>query len=387
MKKKLLALSLTMLFFVTFVSCDFLSTINAVRGFYTEYNEFSALYNNATQYTVLTETDLTISNTTIESMLPSSSRVYFMLDENSTFFYVEQNLQEDSRMTLYEDAADLYVAYEIDGNVVTPKLPEPEERFNGNTNANILNDSFSYEDVQNENKTGDRTYELDVILTQAINLDVLSDFLDQIKVFDESLTSLNDVLAHLIITFDSVDSTIDVTATVTEHTITFEDSSTVTFSLNNHTVLKIPEVFEMPDVFAAPYEMVAVDNILLARRVYGVDEAIVYPAVTDQPGWVQVYLEAGTYELVSANPTSFVASLFDATETPVEWNATEDNSYVVDIEVAGTYYLYVTPTADFTTDLVFDLDESSVVITTTEATTTEAVTTEEVTTETTTTLE
>lgn len=373
MKKKLVSLSLVMIFFMTFVSCDLLSTINAVRGFYTEYNEFSALYNNTTQYTVLTETELTISNSTIESMVPVNSRVYFMLDENSDFFYIEQNLEGEDTVTLYEDTADLYVAYQIDGMVVTPTLPADGERYVGNTNANMLNDNFSYEDVQNENKTGDRTYEFDVVLTKALNLDMLSSFLDQLKVFDEELTSLNDVLAHLIITFDSVDSTIDVTATVAEYTITFEDTSTVTFSLNNHTVLKIPENFEMPNVFAEPYQMVAVDDIQLARRVYNVDETIAYPAVSGQSGWVQVYLEVGGYDLVSEHQTSFIASMVDADHNPFNWFASEADTYQVVILEAGTYYLQVTPLEDFETDLQFQLSDQFGVVTT--STTTEPTTT------------
>ncbi len=373
MKKKLLSLSLIMIFFMTFVSCDLLSTINAVRGFYTEYNEFSALYNDTTQYTVLTETELTISNSTIASMVPVDSRVYFMLDQNSDFFYIEQNLEGEDMVTLYEDTADLYVAYEIDGMVVTPTLPEDGERYTGNTSANMLNDNFSYEDVQNENKIGDRTYSFDVVLTKALDLNALSGFLDQIKVFDEELTKLNDVLAHLVITFDSVDSTIDVTATVEEYTIAFDDTSTVTFSLNNHTVLKIPENFEMPDVFAEPYQMVAVDDVRLARRVYNVDQPIIYPAVSGQSGWVQVYLETGVYELVSDYPSNFVASVVDVNENPVNWNVTDDNSYVLDVN-AGTYFVQITPSVDFTTDLVFDLLVAPVP-TTTEPITTESTTT------------
>ena len=91
--------------FFAFVSCDLLSTINAVKGFYTEYTEFSEIYNDATQYSVLTETQLTISDTNIEEMLPLNSRVYFMMDTESEFLYVEQNLQGENRnRTIIESA-------------------------------------------------------------------------------------------------------------------------------------------------------------------------------------------------------------------------------------------------------------------------------------------
>lgn len=385
MKKKILSLAMLGLLFMVFTSCDFLSTLNAVRGFYQEYQEFSGVYNNATQYTVLTETQLDITNTNIETIVPSDTRVYFMFDQNSEFMYVEQNLEGEQRNSLYQNASDLYIEYMIDDfDVVTPRVPTDEQRFDGNTGANFVNESFSYTDVQNENKTGDRTYEMDVILTKAINLDALGDFLNELKVFDESLAVLNDVVAHLTITFDSVDSTIDVRAVVDSYQITFEDQSTVTFSLTNHTVVKIPENFEMPNVFEDPYQMVAVDDEVygkqLARRVYVAEEDITYPGTENQSGWVKLDLGTGVYELNVENPDNFLITLYDADEMEIGMS---EEGY--DLQ-AGTYYLYITPISDAQVNVTVHQIGGVVITTTTEAvttvvTTTEAVTTEEITTE------
>ncbi|XMB72238.1 hypothetical protein RJI07_09045 [Mycoplasmatota bacterium WC30] len=383
MKKKIITLSLLMVLFMTFVSCDFLSTLNAVKGFYTEYTEFNEVYNNATQYTVLTETELIISDTNIESIVPQDTRVYFMYDQDSDFLYVEQNLEGVDRVSLYEENSELYVEYVIVGDVVTPTAPAEEDQYGGSTDANFLNDNFSYEDVTNENKTGDRTYTLDVVLTQAINLDALGDFVDQLKVFDEDLSVLNDVIAHLTITFDSVDSTIDVTAVVEEYQIVFEDESSVTFSLNNHTVVKSPEDFAFPNVFAAPYQMVAVDDIDLARRTYIHDEVINYPAVSGENGWVKLELVPGIYGLESALASNFTAVLYDESEVMVEMTIVDLYIAQVTIVDGGTYYLYISPIADFQSDITMVLIEDHSPITTTATITTETpVTTAPVTTET-----
>lgn len=387
MKKKLLTLALLAVSFSLFVSCDFLSTIQAVKGFYTEYQNFTGIYENAEYYTVLTETDLTISNTTIESILPSQTRVYVMFDSRSPYLYVEQNLEGVERKSLFEDVpGGLYIEYVIDeSNLVTARIPTNEEKFEGNTNASFLNDSFSYEDVQNENKTGDRTYELDVLLTQAINLDALGSFIDELAVFDSSLNVLDNVVAHLVITFDDVDSTIDVTATVDEYVITFDDESTVTFSLSNRTVIKVPENFEMPNVFADPYTFIAPSDIQLARQKYVEGVTVSYPSTTNVDGYLEFVLEAGTYQFLTDES---MVSLYKADGSSFAITAT-DEGYEVTVTEGGSYFLKVIPVADGTVTVSLENVGDDVVTTTTvEETTNEATTvettTEEVTTDSTT---
>ena len=308
-----------------------------------------------------------------------------MFDQDSDFLYVEQNLKGLNRVSLYEDAEDLYVEYLIVDDVVTPTIPAEEDRYDGNTDANFLNDNFSYEDIQNENKTGDRTYEFDVVLTQAVNLEAIGDFIDELKVFDDSLESLNDVVAHLIITFDSVDSTIDVNAVVDNYQIVFDDESTVTFSLTNHTVVKIPVDFAFPDIFSAEYQMVAVDNIALARRAYMHDEVVNYPAVSGENGWVKLDLVPGIYGFESAMASKFTALLYDGydeSKTMIEMTIVDLYIGQFTIVEGGTYYLYINPIADFQSDITMVLIEdhspitTTVPVVTTEAPTTEAPTTE-----------
>ncbi len=365
MKKKLLTITSMLLLFFALASCDILSTILAAKGFYDEYQTYTPIYNEATYYTILTETDLTISDTDVEGLDEIHARVYLELDQESTFMYVEQTIGEESKASMYEDGTDIYVEYIIDGTVVTPSLPEGGERFDGSTNANILNDNFTYESVENENKTGNHTYEFDVYLNQAINLEALGNFVDQLEIFGGDTTSFDDAVAHVVCTFESTDSVIDVTASVTDYTITFEDQTYVTLSLVNHTQLSIPEDFAMRDIFSDAYQMVAVDNILLARRPYAGDEVIVYPAVAGESGWAKLELGEGIYELQSAHFASMTLSLFHDDETAV----TVNEDWQFELTESETLYLYIQPGADFDMDIVVAIIGGAA-LTSTEATTT-----------------
>ncbi len=375
MKKKLMTIMMLLVLVFTLASCDFLSTIEAYKGFYTDYQDYSARYDEATNYTVLTETEFTISDATAEGLNDISSRVYVMLDETSPFLYVEQTLDGISETSLYEDGEDLYVEYIIDGNVATPTIPADGERYDGSNSANIFNENFNYEDVQNEKKTVDHTYEMDVYLNQVINLDELTDFISQVEVFGGSLSSFDNALAHVVVTFTDQDSVIDLSIAVTDYTITFEDQTYVTLSLTNHTVLSIPEDFEMPNVLADPYQLVAVDDIRLARRVYTPGEVITYPALSGQPGWVQVSLQAGIslFTIETDGTIPYTYTLYDSEQNPVDLTPTMyDNTKSIELTEAGTYYLYISPLADVQIDIAV-LDENNPINVTT--TTTEAVAT------------
>jgi len=348
MKKKMLTVSLMLMLSVALASCDFLSSLKAVTGFYKEYQEYSAIYEEATQYTVLTETDLTISDTNIDDIDETHARVYVMFDQNSDFLYVEQTLGDVSQKALYEDAENLYVEYLIEGDVVTPSLPAAEDRYDGSTTANILNENFSYEDVSGENSPETHVYEFDIYLNQAINLDALTGFVDQLAIFGGDLTSFDNAVAHVTVSFVSEESQIDVSVQLTDYTITFEDSSYVTLSLTNHTLLMIPTDFAFPDVFHAPYQMVAVDNIQLARRIYDADETIDYPATASQAGWVQVYLEPGIYQVDSEHLSDLTFELKDPAMDPFNL----DSSMQFRVVEAGSYYMSITPAVDMQMDVV-----------------------------------
>src|SRR6056297_3040965 len=169
MKKKLLVLFVIAFMGISVMGCDLLSTINAVTGFYQEYTTYSERYETTDVMTVLTETGLTIDETNVEGLTDMSTRHYFEIDMDSEFLYTEQTMDGESKTSVYQDTGDIIYEFIIEEQKVTPRIATAEEK--ASTDMQIFNDSFSYESVENENKTGDHTYEFDVLLSQVVNLD------------------------------------------------------------------------------------------------------------------------------------------------------------------------------------------------------------------------
>lgn len=377
MKKKFLTLFTLVAMLFVLASCDLLSTLNAVTGFYKEYNTYSDIYNDAKQFTILTETELTIiESTTTETLDNIDSRVYVMFDTESDFMYVEQNLLDTATVSVFEEDGDDVYEYLINDTLVTPTIPVDGESFNTDTDANIFKDDFDIQTVENENKTGDHTYEMDVYLNQAIELDELSGFADQLSILGGSLASFDDALAHVVVTFTETDSVIDLQVTLENYTITFEDTTYVTLTLSSHIVISVPENFEMPDVFSDAYQMIAKDDVMLARRPYAPEQVIRYPSKTGESGYARLVLTPGIYEVASDdNMSNFTYVLYDEAMQVVD--VSNGNFTVVGEK---TYFLYLTPLTDFDMDVYLNMiEDHSPVYTepiTTEPTTTETVTTE-----------
>ncbi|MBU0997252.1 MAG: hypothetical protein KKE16_04320 [Firmicutes bacterium] len=350
--KKLLTISLVAALMFVLAGCDLLSTIQAIKGFAQDYPVYSQRYTDATQFTVSAVTDLTVTDTNIPEMTSVHSEVYYMIDKNSPFLYAEETLDDVSSTSVYESAGSLYIQYVIEDQIVTPTIPISESTTQ--SDSNIFNmDDFSVTDVQNENLIGDHSYQFDIYLSQVIDLEKLSGFADKLKLFDEDLSSFDNALANVILTFTDYESVMDIQVSLTDYTITFEDDSYLTVSLTNHTIMTIPTEFVMPDVFGSDYQMVAVDNIELARKVYHANEVIVYPVTAEQNGWIQLYLEAGTYDLMSNQWGLFSSSsVYDSTQTLIPYNSVGMIQFTAPTE--GTYYFYLVPTTDCTLDLSFE---------------------------------
>jgi len=349
--KKLLTISLVAALMFVLAGCDLLSTIQAIQGFAQDYPDYSQRYTDATQFTVSAETNLTVSDTNIPDLTSVHSEMYYMIDKNSPFVYAEETMDDVSSTSVFESAGALYIQYVIEENVVTPTIPISESSTQSDMNIFKM-DNFSVSDVQNENKIGDHSYQFDIYLNQVIDLEKLTVFADKLKIFDEDLSSFDNALANVILTFTDVDSVMDIQVTLTDYTVTFEDESYLTMTLTNHTIMTIPTDFAMPDVFGSDYQMVAVDNIDLARKIYNANEEIVFPVTANQNGWIQLYLEAGTYDVISDQLGLFSGSnVFDYTQTVIPYNSVNMIQFTVATE--GTYYFYLVPTTDFTLDLSF----------------------------------
>lgn len=336
--KKFISAMLAVLLFTAMTGCDLLSTIIAVKDFSVEYTQYSTLYSNTTYFTVQTETDITVSDTNIDAMDDMSTQLAFSFDKETPFTLAYQDLNGVEKLSVYENAGDYLFEYLIDGNVVTPTLPISDDPLD--TNDLFTMDSLSMSDVQNELKLAEHSYEFDIYLSQVVNLEKLATFAEQLKVFDESLSSLDNAIAHVVITFTEVDSVIDIQATLTDYRIDFDETNYVVFSLTNHTVLEIPADFSIPDVFSNDYLMKPGSEILLARKAYLADTSYVIPLTQDEAGYSKFSLEAGTYD-ISFDSSQFDFAVYDVSGNLIPLEAVD--SYRIVLASAQDIYLYFDP--------------------------------------------
>ncbi len=349
--KKILSIVLVSLLFVVMTSCDLLSTIKALKGFSEEYPLYADIYQNTTYYTVSSETVITVAQTNIEGLVSMTSDLYFAIDKTSGITYVDQTINDVNELSLFVRTSDLLIEYQIDEAIVTPIIPEVDA---DNTTDGIFNmdDGFSVNDVSNELIVEDHWYQFDVYLSKVIDLEKLTVFAEKLKAFDNEFTMFDDAVATVNIKFNEVESVIDIDAIVTDYRIEFEDSSFAVVSISNHTLMKVPTDFSTPDVFSSDYQMVAVDDIRLATKVYSALEQIVFPVTAFENGWIQVYLEAGTYDLISDYLSYFSTSImYNQSQEVIPYNPV--GMIQVTVTEAGNYYFYLVPDRDFTFDLMF----------------------------------
>lgn len=344
--KKLLLIVMFFSFGVLLMGCSLLSSIKAVKGFSEDYNIYMPIYQNASFYTVSTDTSVNVIDTNVEGLTSFSDSMNFVIDKANSLTYIEQNLNGFETASLIQKLPLLTIEYVIDGDTILPTIPTSEE----SVDTNIFNsdNSFSLNDISNENVTGDHQYEFDIFLTQVVDLDKLTTLAEQFSIFEEGLSVFDNALAHVTVQFTEEESVIDIYATLTEYQITFEDGNNATISLTNHTVMTIPSDPVIFDVFSNDYTFIAVDDIRLATKVYDSDSEINLPVVEGENGWIQLYLEAGTYTIESSNFGAISSSyLVDSSMELIEYNAV--NSIQITVPTSGSYYFYLVPT--FTTEI------------------------------------
>jgi len=349
MKKMLVFASILLLSFA-FISCDFLSTILAAKDFSVEYTTYSEIYENAEIVVIDTDTSITIDETNVVGLADKTASVKWADNNTTDLAHLTQTIDSVSKESILHNFEGLLIEYVITGTTVTPTIPE--NTFEGGDNVFNFDDSFSLTDIENELKTGTRSFAFDINLNQVMNLENVDVIADQLQIFDESLETLNDAIAHVEIAFSDIDSMIDVTVTLASYRLDFTDEQYAIITISNHTVVTNPATYEMPDIFGDAFVMLAVDDIRLARKVYEPGVAIVIPFTANQNGWIQIHLEAGTYQIVSAQFGLFSSSfLADVTETAIAYDSV--GSIQVTLTVSGSYYFKIIPTADLTTDITF----------------------------------
>jgi hypothetical protein len=348
--KKIIVFASILLLSFAFVSCDFLSTILAAKDFSVEYTTYSEIYENAEIIVIDTDTSITIDETNVVGLVDKTASVKWVDNNVTDLAHLTQTIDSISKESIINNYEGLLIEYVITGTTVTPTIPE--NTIDAGDNVFNFDDSFSLTDIENELKTGTRSFAFDINLNQVIDLENVDVIADQLRIFDQGLEMLSNAIAHVEITFSDIDNMIDVTVALDAYRLDFSEEQYAIITILNHTVITNPATYEMPDIFGDAFVMLAVDDIRLARKVYEPGVAIVLPFIANQSGWIQIHLEAGTYQIMSAQFGLFSSSfLAQVDETVIPYDSV--GSIQVTITVSGFYFFKIIPTVDLTTDITF----------------------------------
>lgn len=354
MKRKLLSIFLAAFLVFGLTACDEIQDmINKVQtgaSFYQDFQKYEPIFTEANELIISTDTTIVVNDTDL-AVTPENitSTVYLMIDKENDLTYADVLMNDLEQTAVYEQ--DSNIVYLIEESVVTPfNLSENEELYDlSNENGNILNESFDPLSVTDEELV-DGVYKFSIDLNQAIDLDELSEFVTVITPSGD-VPSLENAIANVEIKFqetvidEETKYDIDVLVTLEDYRIEFEDESFIDITVTNHSTLTVPVEFNFPEIFTSAYQFVAVDNADLALRAYLADEAIVFPVVANENGYIKLSLTAGHYRLSSMYLDQLSYQVFDS----------EMNEVVVlngAFEVSdGDYYLYILPTGSFLADI------------------------------------
>ena len=351
LKKFMLAATMSLLL-IAMMGCDFLSTIIAVKDFYAEYTTYSDIYMNTDHLALSMQTDLQVIESDIVGLEAVELDLEMVVDNTTNLTYVQQTRNQVARTSVLENVDGLMIEYLIVENLVIPSVITEGEN---DTLAQTMYDidvTFSIESVNNELKTGTHSYEMDLYLDQVFSLTSIADFISQLDLFASDLSVFNNALAHVALSFETVESTIDINIELTDYRLDFLDGTYAIVTLTTHATLSIPTAVEIIDVFSSPYVMKAVDDIRLAQKVYHANELIALPFLANQNGWIQLDLAAGIYQIQSAQYGLISQSYFvNAAQTVIPFDAV--GSIQVTITTAGSYFFKIVPSVNLTTDLRF----------------------------------
>jgi len=353
MKKLLAVFSLFTLLFVL-AGCEILSTIAAVTGFASEYQQFKDVYNSATYFEVSTDLNFTVNSSDDAALVSQGVEFVLKFDDDSNTTYLEMTQDGVTTKDLYMPSDNGTIDYVIDGNVVTPTFPESSDVNEDIKCDDVLNvDGLNIDNIADENKVGD-VYSFTILLADIVDLDKFAECVGNLEILNNDTVSFDNARASVTVVFlHDEANTIEFTVALNDYTIDLGDGAEANVSITGDFTVAVPAESDFPDVLGGDYQFVAVEDKALATKVYVADNEIVYPVTANEGGWIQIYLEAGTYDLISANTGYFSAesALYDAAGNVVNLDAV--SSYQYTITTAGTYYYHLVPTTSFTCDLEF----------------------------------
>jgi len=341
MKKFVLIMMLLSLTFVL-AGCNFLSTVVALKGFNDEYNALRPHYESSSKMQVSAEASITVIEASFTHTGPSDFTLSIKDDATRDVTMIDFTKDSVLRksMILYVD--DLQVEYLIQNNNITPLLRSDSEI------AELMDEfmggsfNFSLENMENQRKTGDRQYELDVKIDKFVDTGIVNAIIKQFGFPSLETSSFVNIPANVKVEFFEENYRIRFQVTMTNQRLELVDSQYAIVTIASTVVMEIPTSIEEINVFEAPYVFIPVDDVRLAHKLYQPNQSISLPFVNGQNGYMKFALEAGTYQIVSSQFAQISTSMLR--NQAGEWLTIDPSNRTFTIPSAANYFFYVKPT-------------------------------------------
>jgi|GEM_PF-2216211 len=339
MKKFALFLLLAALSLV-FSGCSLLKTIAAVKGFSEEYDKYSEIYESTDHLAVISDTELNVVETDLDGIEPISLSLDMKFDFAGHKTYLNQERNGVSRESVIDSSGGSTIEYTISEGIVSASGLDSVSDSLLHTNVLAGDSSFSLDKIDNEMKTGEHSYSLDIELERFLNLSALTQMVNNLQLLPEAASELPNASAHLDVSFTETESVIDISLTLDDYRIDFASGKHLVLDLSSHTVVSIPESMTIVDVFSDDFIHNPAPEIKYATKVNHAGDNVAIPFNDGQSGWICFELEPGTYKFVSASLSNVYSSYMVTVEgTQIPYSTTRD--VLVTIGQEGLCYLHI----------------------------------------------
>lgn len=355
--KKFVTAVVTLLLFFTLLGCDLLSTIIAVKDFSVEYREYADKFSNTDIYTIQAETTMTVNETTLTGVENLSSTLYFEIDESNQYMYMESNLNGEIENAVLIEDNGVVAKYILQGDYIYPTLlgqTEDGVSIQGEL-SNIKVKEFDFGSLEGVLKSGESTYEFDIMFSDVVDLESLSDFVASMDILGIDITAIENATVHVVLQFINEGTGIQISVTLTDYAVTLDTEDTLVISLTNQTTLSIPSELQLKDILDETKIFMPSESVLLCKRVYEMNESILMPLNAGFNGYVAVELKQGVVQ-VTSNSIQYLqpSSLYDQNMTMLpRVDDTNYNEIKYVIPADGIYYFDISTTDDVVASWMF----------------------------------
>jgi hypothetical protein len=338
MKKILLGISLVFLMF-SFASCDFLSTIQAVKGFYEEYNAIRPHYEQSTTVLIAASASVVVKEANFTSSGPTSFDLSLSSNAETNITNVEFSRNGIARKSLLMDMEGLQLEFLIEDTLVTPLMKEDSE-IADLIDAFLYSEfQFSIDNINNQLKTGARSYQLDLFLDRFADEKIVNAIIKQFGFNPLKAGTFVNMPGHVKVEFLEVNHGIRLQIFINDQRLELTEDLYAIVSIEANVLIEIPQSVESIEVMVAPYIYKAMDDIRLALKLYRADMSNTLPFTASIPGYMRFELAAGTYQIQSPQLSSISQSTLQDSQGLFIQISSQNQQFT--IPEAGVYYLKV----------------------------------------------